>query len=208
MANQTRLAHTLFTAVADFSETSAVTLLRQLGDISDDCQRLCVINAIKDLDNAGSSVEEDDTRPFEFEERSETDYANERLTAESLAELKDALSHMQMVIEESINETLDEVIKRPEPPQEPSINGARYFSCHFTEINSETEYKTRFLMVVPPGASADNKLHRIFSSARGECIEASEDYVEFEGGLAAKKPCMTEITEDDFNVLKGHLTVH
>ncbi|MEG3764926.1 hypothetical protein [Alteromonas sp. 14N.309.X.WAT.G.H12] len=209
MAHQTQLARTLFGNIASLIENAGNILLNPHGENTNSLKG-AVRFATKSVRYTATQIQEEDTRPFQYETRNNTIKQEEQLSVEGLAQLKTILHTFRDSVTQHINETLGEVIKLPTPPAEEADNivaGTRYFVGRFTEINGEMHYPTVFLMIVPPEEDANDKLHSVFSTCRGENVKASADFVTFFDGLAAKEPNITEISKPDFDIMQKHLAV-
>ncbi|MEE8058384.1 MAG: hypothetical protein V3T17_11200 [Pseudomonadales bacterium] len=83
----------------------------------------------------------------------------------------------------------------------------RYYVCRITEVNGEYEHGSRFLMKCVGNDDPEKRLDDIFVGYRGEGVKEDEDFVRYPDGIAAKNPCMSEITPYEFKVMQPHLSV-
>lgn len=205
--HQTKLAQNLFANLSDLVDTAANSLLRQQGNSSCECIQIQLVSINNELANAASGIVEDDTRPFPYESRSDSNFENALLDTQTLTSLKDALQKAYFEIQSDIDEALSEIIKLPEATDTADNEGMKFYIASFVEVQNDIEYKTRFLMTAPTSEDADTKLHHIFSTCRGDHIDISDDVVEFEGNMQAKKPFLKEISKQEFETMSPYLSM-
>ncbi|OUV22858.1 MAG: hypothetical protein CBC55_02140 [Gammaproteobacteria bacterium TMED95] len=205
--HQTKLAQNLFANLSDLVDTAANSLLRQQGNSSCECIQIQLVSINNELANAANGIVEDDTRPFPHEARSHSSFQNESLNAQTLASIKDSVNKFHSETVADIDKSLSEIIKLPEAADTVEDDGMKFYIASFVEVQNDIEYKTRFLMTAPTSEDADTKLHHIFSTCRGDHIDMSDDVVEFEGNMLAKKPFLKEISKQEFETMSPYLTM-
>lgn len=205
--HQTKLAKNLFANIYNLANNAADVLLRQKGDSSCECIQVNLITVNDEQAKTADWITEDDTRPFPHETRSHSNFNNEPLSAQTLASLKDAAHEFHSEIIAGIDEALSEIIKLPEATDTADNEGAKFYIASFIEVQNDIEYKTRFLMTAPTSEDADSKLQHIFSTCRGDHIDISDDVVEFEGNMQAKKPFLKEISKQEFETMSPYLSM-
>lgn len=84
--------------------------------------------------------------------------------------------------------------------------GDSYYECRITELNGGIEYTSHFLMPCSKEQDPSERLASIFLQYGGNGTLESENYVNYEDGLAGTDPQKRQIAYSDYKIVSDTLT--